>query len=348
MITPSPARQSRQRCGRRRRRRWPRRTRQSRQGQAAASRARSDRSAPVRGGRAAGLLLGGKSCKDGWRRGRLWRRCGCRRARLSRLPGLAAGQTPPGVGDAGRHRCCANRRNPLPAANAGDAGRTLLRAVDGARDDRRGKADGHIDADEQRKIFDQVERFDLDAASKALVFDALAKRSTSPTWPRGAKRPSSAPSSTSPAHGLIDPDEAGRAVLSGGARLPPRGCRGTGRHLDSRSRPCCRPRERCLITRPSRRGGGRADRPGPGHRTPRRRRHCAGVRSVYWCRARSAPRGGGAGPQRPDGARRTRGRADQGISFLRLPRSWWCRSPAATRPISTGSPRRRRRRSRRG
>jgi uncharacterized membrane protein YebE (DUF533 family) len=37
------------------------------------------------------------------------------------------------------------------------------------------KADGHIDAGEQRKIFDQVERFGLDAASKALVFDALAK-----------------------------------------------------------------------------------------------------------------------------------------------------------------------------
>ena len=60
---------------------------------------------------------------------------------------------------------------PLPAApDAPPFALALVRAMIGAA-----KADGHIDADEQRKIFDHVERLDLDAASKALVFDALAK-----------------------------------------------------------------------------------------------------------------------------------------------------------------------------
>jgi uncharacterized membrane protein YebE (DUF533 family) len=60
---------------------------------------------------------------------------------------------------------------PLPATpGAPSFELSMVRAMIGAA-----KADGHIDADEQRKIFDQVERFDLDAASKALVFDALAK-----------------------------------------------------------------------------------------------------------------------------------------------------------------------------
>jgi uncharacterized membrane protein YebE (DUF533 family) len=37
------------------------------------------------------------------------------------------------------------------------------------------KADGHIDASEQQKIFEQVEKLGLDAESKAFVFDALAQ-----------------------------------------------------------------------------------------------------------------------------------------------------------------------------
>jgi uncharacterized membrane protein YebE (DUF533 family) len=36
------------------------------------------------------------------------------------------------------------------------------------------KADGHIDADEQRRIFDKVGELGLDAESKAFIFDALA------------------------------------------------------------------------------------------------------------------------------------------------------------------------------
>lgn len=37
------------------------------------------------------------------------------------------------------------------------------------------KADGHIDAQEQRRLFTQVERMSLDSESKAFVFDLLAQ-----------------------------------------------------------------------------------------------------------------------------------------------------------------------------
>jgi len=37
------------------------------------------------------------------------------------------------------------------------------------------KADGHLDADEQRKVFEKVEKLGLDAQSKGFVFDALTQ-----------------------------------------------------------------------------------------------------------------------------------------------------------------------------
>jgi len=37
------------------------------------------------------------------------------------------------------------------------------------------KADGHIDAQEQNVLFEQVEKLGLDAESKAFVFDALTQ-----------------------------------------------------------------------------------------------------------------------------------------------------------------------------
>jgi uncharacterized membrane protein YebE (DUF533 family) len=37
------------------------------------------------------------------------------------------------------------------------------------------KADGHVDADEQRRLFTEVERMGIDAEGKALVFDALSQ-----------------------------------------------------------------------------------------------------------------------------------------------------------------------------
>lgn len=55
-----------------------------------------------------------------------------------------------------------------PAANGQPFELVMIRAMIGAA-----KADGHIDAQEQGVLFEQVERMGLDAESKAFVFDAL-------------------------------------------------------------------------------------------------------------------------------------------------------------------------------
>jgi uncharacterized membrane protein YebE (DUF533 family) len=57
-----------------------------------------------------------------------------------------------------------------PAADGGSFELVLVKAMVGAA-----KADGHIDAQEQRKLFSEVERMGLDAESKAYVFDLLTK-----------------------------------------------------------------------------------------------------------------------------------------------------------------------------
>jgi uncharacterized membrane protein YebE (DUF533 family) len=62
----------------------------------------------------------------------------------------------------------------LPHSQAGADGNpfelTLVRAMVGAA-----KADGHIDAAEQRRLFAEVERLGLDSESKAYVFDLLTR-----------------------------------------------------------------------------------------------------------------------------------------------------------------------------
>ena len=57
-----------------------------------------------------------------------------------------------------------------PVANGQPFELTLMHAMIGAA-----KADGHIDAEEQRRLFAEVDRLGLDAEAKAFVFDALAK-----------------------------------------------------------------------------------------------------------------------------------------------------------------------------
>jgi uncharacterized membrane protein YebE (DUF533 family) len=57
-----------------------------------------------------------------------------------------------------------------PAADGQPFQLALIQAMIGAA-----KADGHIDAVEQRSLFEQVEKLGLDAESKAFVFDALAR-----------------------------------------------------------------------------------------------------------------------------------------------------------------------------
>jgi uncharacterized membrane protein YebE (DUF533 family) len=57
-----------------------------------------------------------------------------------------------------------------PSADGGPFELVLVRAMVGAA-----KADGHIDATEQRRLFSEVERLGLDAESKAQIFDLLTK-----------------------------------------------------------------------------------------------------------------------------------------------------------------------------
>ncbi len=57
-----------------------------------------------------------------------------------------------------------------PAADGGSFQLVLIRAMVAAA-----KADGHVDAAEQQRLFGEVERLGLDAEAKAFVFDLLAK-----------------------------------------------------------------------------------------------------------------------------------------------------------------------------
>jgi uncharacterized membrane protein YebE (DUF533 family) len=57
-----------------------------------------------------------------------------------------------------------------PATDGGPFALVLVRGMIAAA-----KADGHVDADEQRRLFTEVERMTLDAEGKALVFDALSQ-----------------------------------------------------------------------------------------------------------------------------------------------------------------------------
>ncbi|NOJ38427.1 tellurite resistance TerB family protein [Bradyrhizobium australiense] len=57
-----------------------------------------------------------------------------------------------------------------PAANGQPFELALVCAMIGAA-----KADGHVDGTEQKLLFEQVDKLDLDAEAKAFVFDALAK-----------------------------------------------------------------------------------------------------------------------------------------------------------------------------
>src|SRR5690606_35727882 len=60
---------------------------------------------------------------------------------------------------------------PTPPASGMTIELAMIRAMIGAA-----KADGHMDAEEQKSIFEQVERMGLDAESKAFVFDALSRQ----------------------------------------------------------------------------------------------------------------------------------------------------------------------------
>ena len=114
-------------------------------------------------------------------------------------PATPAAPTAPAAAPAGETRFLP----PLPATpDAPSFELAMVRAMIGAA-----KADGHIDAGEQRKIFDHVERLDLDAASKALVFDALAKPVDLAEAAAAARTPEQRAELYIACRMVIDPDE---------------------------------------------------------------------------------------------------------------------------------------------
>ncbi|MFW5680945.1 MAG: tellurite resistance TerB family protein [Pseudomonadota bacterium] len=80
-------------------------------------------------------------------------------------PQVPAGEEPVAVPPAGETRFLPNT-----PAEQDEVGRALLRAMIAAA-----KADGHIDADEQRRIFQRIETLDLDVDDKAFVFEELSR-----------------------------------------------------------------------------------------------------------------------------------------------------------------------------
>jgi uncharacterized membrane protein YebE (DUF533 family) len=95
----------------------------------------------------------------------------------------------------------------------------LVRAMVGAA-----KADGHIDAKEQKRLFAEVERLGLDAEAKAYVFDLLTKDVDLASLANAVRTPEQGAELYLAARLSIDPDEpAERAFLDALAarlRLP--------------------------------------------------------------------------------------------------------------------------------
>ncbi len=100
-----------------------------------------------------------------------------------------------------------------PSATSAAEGRpfelSLIEAMIGAA-----KADGHVDADEQKLLFTQVERMGIDAEAKAFVFDALARDADLSRIASAASTPEQASELYLVSRLAIDPDHpAERAYL---------------------------------------------------------------------------------------------------------------------------------------
>jgi uncharacterized membrane protein YebE (DUF533 family) len=106
-----------------------------------------------------------------------------------------------------------------PAADGSAFELVLVRAMVGAA-----KADGHIDAREQQRLFAAVERLGLDAESKAYVFDLLTKDIDLASLAAAVATPEQGAELYLAATLAVDPDEpAERAyldALAGRLRLP--------------------------------------------------------------------------------------------------------------------------------
>jgi len=96
-----------------------------------------------------------------------------------------------------------------PAADGSPFELVLVKAMVGAA-----KADGHIDATEQRRLFAEVERLGLDADAKAYIFDLLTHDVDLYDLARSATTPEQGAELYLAARLAIDPDEpAERAYL---------------------------------------------------------------------------------------------------------------------------------------
>jgi uncharacterized membrane protein YebE (DUF533 family) len=97
----------------------------------------------------------------------------------------------------------------VPAAGGGSFELVLIEAMVGAA-----KADGHVDAEEQRRLFSEVERIGLDPESKAYVFDLLSKPADLSQLATKAANPEQAGELYLASRLAIDPDHpAERAYL---------------------------------------------------------------------------------------------------------------------------------------
>lgn len=83
-------------------------------------------------------------------------------------PGTRPAQAPPSLATASMPPALLPHAQ--PAADGSSFELVLVRGMIAAA-----KADGEVDANEQQRLFAEVERLGLDAEDKALVFDALAK-----------------------------------------------------------------------------------------------------------------------------------------------------------------------------
>jgi len=109
---------------------------------------------------------------------------------------------------------------PAPRAERDELSLSLLRAMIAAA-----KSDGHIDAEEQRRIFDKIDELALDAEAKAFIIDELRKPLDIDAVVRGAATPEAAVEIYAASALAIDPDDPAEqaylAMLASRLKLDP-------------------------------------------------------------------------------------------------------------------------------
>jgi len=109
---------------------------------------------------------------------------------------------------------------PAPRAERDELSLSLLRAMIAAA-----KADGHIDAVEQKRIFDKIDELALDTEAKAFVIDELRKPLDIDAVVRGASTPEAAVEIYAASALAIDPDDPAEqaylAMLASRLKLDP-------------------------------------------------------------------------------------------------------------------------------